>query len=72
MKKTIFAIIITILIFKTSEMSGQSYSIGVDLSFLKNAEDRGFSFKENGCQTRAARTCGQIPGNNLYSWLGTG
>ncbi len=29
------------------KVSGQEYAIGADLSFLKSAEDRGFSFREN-------------------------
>jgi arabinogalactan endo-1,4-beta-galactosidase len=43
-------ILIIILFFslKTSVMSGQEYAIGADLSFLKNAEDRGFAFKDDG------------------------
>jgi arabinogalactan endo-1,4-beta-galactosidase len=40
-------VIVLILIFKASLLSGQEYAIGADLSFLKNAEDRGFRFKEN-------------------------
>jgi arabinogalactan endo-1,4-beta-galactosidase len=43
----IIPVIILILIMKTSILSGQEYAIGADLSFLKNAEDRGFKFKEN-------------------------
>ncbi len=41
------SLIILIFILKTMNLSAQEYAIGADLSFLKNAEDRGFSFKEN-------------------------
>jgi len=44
---SIFVIIILVLVLKTSVLSGQEYAIGADLSFLKNAEDKGFHFKEN-------------------------
>lgn len=38
------ALFFSILTIKTE---AQEYAIGADLSFLKNAEDRGFQFKEN-------------------------
>lgn len=44
---TIIEIIILIFFLKSPVLSGQEYAIGADLSFLKNAEDRGFHFKEN-------------------------
>ena len=44
---TIIPFVILIFILKTSNLSGQEYAIGADLSFLKNAEDKGFAFKEN-------------------------
>jgi arabinogalactan endo-1,4-beta-galactosidase len=40
-----FLLIFIILI--NSDLSGQDYSVGADLSFLKSAEDIGFTFKEN-------------------------
>ncbi len=65
MKKTIFAIFIMILIFRTSEISGQAYAIGADLSFLKNSEDRGFLFKENGI----AKPGLEIFKDHGYNWI---
>ena len=44
---TLIPIFILIFILKTSVSPAQEYAIGADLSFLKNAEDRGFQFKEN-------------------------
>jgi arabinogalactan endo-1,4-beta-galactosidase len=44
---TMILITVLISIMNTSVLSGQEYAIGADLSFLKNAEDRGFRFKEN-------------------------
>jgi arabinogalactan endo-1,4-beta-galactosidase len=41
---------ISIIVFFTlitDRVCGQEYAIGADLSFLKSAEDNGFSFKEN-------------------------
>ena len=35
------------LILLIPESSAQEYAIGADLSFLKDAEDRGFQFREN-------------------------
>jgi len=39
--------LILLINIKTSDLSGQEYIIGADLSDLKKAEDSGFSFKEN-------------------------
>ncbi|MFH0842144.1 MAG: glycosyl hydrolase 53 family protein [Bacteroidota bacterium] len=48
MKELIFFSVIIILLTLTDQsVSAQEYAIGTDLSFLKSAEDRGFSFKEN-------------------------
>jgi len=38
---------ILFLLLHPSNLSGQEYAIGADLSFLKDAEDKGFAFKEN-------------------------
>ncbi len=43
----LFYLLLFILIFKTFAARGQDYAIGADLSFLGDAEKRGFSFKEN-------------------------
>jgi arabinogalactan endo-1,4-beta-galactosidase len=39
--------LISVLSILPLKSSAQEYAIGADLSFLKSAEDRGFSFKEN-------------------------
>ena len=48
-KNDIGFLLIFLLVFtlQTSRISAQKYAIGADLSFLKSAEDRGFSFREN-------------------------
>ncbi len=43
----VLSFLILIFILKSANLSGQEYAIGADLSFLKNAEDKGFHFKEN-------------------------
>ncbi len=43
----------------------QNYSIGADLSFMKEAEDNGFAFKENG-QTKP---CIEIFKEHGYNWI---
>ncbi|MGC1391916.1 MAG: glycosyl hydrolase 53 family protein [Bacteroidales bacterium] len=45
--KKIPSFLIFLFILKSGSLSGQEYAIGADLSFLKNAEDKGFRFKEN-------------------------
>lgn len=45
--------------------TAQSYAIGADLSFMKQAEDNGFTFKENG----QAKACIQIFKNHGYNWI---
>jgi arabinogalactan endo-1,4-beta-galactosidase len=60
-------IIIIILFFslKTSVISGQEYAIGADLSFLKNAEDKGFAFKDDGISKPGL----QIFKEHGYNWI---
>ena len=60
-------ILIIILFFslKTSVMSGQEYAIGADLSFLKNAEDKGFAFKDDGISKPGL----QIFKEHGYNWI---
>jgi len=43
----------------------QDYAIGADLSFMKQAEDSGFVFKENG----KAKSCIQIFKDHGYNWI---
>lgn len=43
----------------------QSYAIGADLSFMKQAEDSGFDFKENG----TTKPCIQIFKDHGYNWI---
>lgn len=47
--KLLPAITIAIMVFilNVKFLSGQEYAIGADLSFLRDAEERGFEFKEN-------------------------
>src|SRR4028119_1490726 len=46
-------------------MTAADYAIGVDLSFLKQAEDGGAVFKENG----HAKTGRQIFKDHAYRWI---
>ena len=47
--KTMMIVIAAVLIIMSGHSAScQEYAIGADLSYLKSAEDRGFSFKENG------------------------
>ncbi len=56
---------IMMLQFITTDLSGQEYAIGADLSFLKDAEDRGFSFRENDI----AKPGLQIFKDHGYNWI---
>ena len=40
--------LISLFLLESIPVNAQSYAIGADLSFLKQAEDRGFAFKEDG------------------------
>jgi len=44
---SVMTIIMMVFILNASDLSGQEYAIGADLSFLGDAEERGFEFKEN-------------------------
>lgn len=46
-------------------LTAQSYAIGADLSFMKQAEDSGFAFKENG----QVKPCLQIFKDHGYNWI---
>lgn len=63
--KRVFSFFVLLLILKTSDISGQEYAIGADLSFLKDAEDRGFAFKEN----NVAKPGLQIFKDHGYNWI---
>jgi arabinogalactan endo-1,4-beta-galactosidase len=62
--KSLLSLIIffTVLVNRTN---GQEYLIGADLSFLKNAEDRGFHFKEN----NEIKTGLDIFREHGYNWI---
>lgn len=66
-QRTIFTIFLTTLFFmldcRASE--AQEYAIGADLSFLKQAEDNGFAFKEEG-ETKPGL---QIFKDHGYNWI---
>jgi len=47
------------------ESKGQNYLIGADLSFMKQTEERGFVFKENG----QPKPCLQIFKDHGYNWV---
>lgn len=51
--------------FTLINLKAQDYAIGADLSFLKDAEDRGFSFMENGKEKPGI----QIFRDHGYSWI---
>jgi len=61
--KTSLLLICLHLLFCHSQAQG--YAIGADLSFMKQAEDSGFAFKENG----KAKPCIQIFKDHGYNWI---
>jgi arabinogalactan endo-1,4-beta-galactosidase len=61
----IISILILVFNIKTSSLSAQEYAIGADLSFLKNAEDKGFVFKEN----NSGKAGLQIFSDHGYNWI---
>ena len=52
-------------LFLCVEANAQQYAIGADFSFMKQAEDKGFVFKENG----QAKQCLQIFKDHGYNWI---
>ena len=54
-----------VLLLCSNVATGAEYAIGADLSFLKQAEDGGFAFKENG----QARPGLQIFRDHGYNWI---
>ena len=63
--KHIITFLLLLIILKTADVSGQDYAIGADLSFLKSAEDKGFTFKEND----AAKSGLLIFKDHGYNWI---
>jgi arabinogalactan endo-1,4-beta-galactosidase len=62
---TLMAIVILIILLNNFHLKAQEYAIGADLSFLKQAEDKGFVFKEEG-QPKAGL---QIFKDHGYNWI---
>ena len=60
-----YCFIFCIILLTYCSASTQQYAIGADLSFLKQAEDRGFAFKEDG-QKKAGL---QIFKDHGYNWI---
>ena len=58
-------VVLFYLLFLSSRLPAQGYAIGADLSFMKQAEDSGFVFKENG----KARSCIEIFRDHGYNWI---
>ena len=53
------------VVFTNNVALSQEYAIGADLSFLKEAEDNGFAFKDNG----VAKPAMQIFKDHGYNWI---
>ena len=58
-------IILSLLFFASSKAYGHEYAIGADLSFLKQAEDSGTVFKDNGIE----KTGLEIFKDHGYNWI---
>ena len=58
-------LLICLLFILSVESEAQNYAIGADLSFMKQAEDGGFAFKEQG----QPKPCLQIFRNHGYNWV---
>jgi len=56
---------IILIISAFNKANAQEYAIGADLSFLKSAEDRGFSFREND----STKSGLQIFKDHGYNWI---
>lgn len=57
--------IISVMLLYCQMSYAQEYAIGADLSFMKQAEDSGFEFKENG----ETKPCLQIFRDHGYNWI---
>jgi arabinogalactan endo-1,4-beta-galactosidase len=62
---SLMALVIFVILLNSFHMLAQEYAIGADLSFLKQAEDNGFVFKEDG-QSKAGL---QIFKDHGYNWI---
>lgn len=58
-------LVLAVLTLGSFQLRSQDYAIGADLSFLKQAEDNGFAFKENGM----AKPGLQIFKDHGYNWI---
>lgn len=63
--KLTFLLIICVYTFWGKSTNAQNYAIGADLSFMKQAEDNGFVFKENG----EGKPGLQIFKDHGYNWI---
>jgi len=63
--KTHLFVLLCFLFFFCQFLQAQEYAIGADLSFLKQAEDQGITFKENG----EAKQGLQIFTDHGYNWI---
>jgi arabinogalactan endo-1,4-beta-galactosidase len=63
LKQTGLAILLLLLL--CIDLKAQNYKIGADLSFMKQAEDNGFAFKEDG----HTKPCLQIFKDHGYNWI---
>ena len=61
----ISACLICFLLTMSQTSSAQAYAVGADLSFMKQAEDAGFVFKENG----EGKPCLEIFTDHGYNWI---
>lgn len=64
-RRFITAVVMVVISLLTTKVKAQEYAIGADLSFLKNAEDRGFSFREND----SIKPGLQIFRDHGYNWI---
>lgn len=64
-RRLLTAVVIVVISLLTTKVEAQEYAIGADLSFLKNAEDRGFSFREND----SIKPGLQIFRDHGYNWI---
>ncbi len=60
-----FNIYVMLIFIMSSALNAQEYAIGADLSFLKDAEDNGFEFKEGG----VVKPGFQIFEDHGYNWV---
>ncbi len=66
MKKACFVTILSmLLLLQGAPLRASDYAVGADLSFLKQAEDRGKVFKDNG----AAKPGLEIFKDHGYNWI---